>query len=212
MAMTDRAPNYGRHHIEHFLRKVEPFDAVMDLGAGWGYDLEIAQRVNPEARMIGLELAPSNLSVLKKKGIEALDVDLERDALPAGANIIIANHVLSQIKNTPWVLHEVSRILPVGGYFLVGVPNLASMQNRLRLALGKQPTVMRFLSTQFRGFTKQDILEGLETDFPGGYSLQGFAGDGFYPFSERWAKAFARLFPNAADNIYLLLRKDRDYN
>jgi hypothetical protein len=84
------------------------------------------------------------------------------------------------MKELFWIAHQVSRVLRVGGSFVIGVPNLASLHNRVLLALGRQPTSIRSASAHVRGFTKPDLAAFLGDCFPGGYRLDGLAGGNFY--------------------------------
>jgi hypothetical protein len=94
---------------------------------------------------------------------------------------------------------------------IIGVPNLASLHNRLLLLLGKQPTPIQTNSAHIRGFTKGDILKFVDSCFPGGYELKAFGGSNFYPFPPMIARPLARFFPTMAWGIFLLLEKQRDY-
>jgi hypothetical protein len=50
-----------------------------------------------------------------------------------------------------------------------------------------------------------------EKVFPGGYALEGFGGANFYPFPPVLARPLARILPNQAWTIFLLLKKIRPY-
>jgi hypothetical protein len=63
-----------------------------------------------------------------------------------------------------------------------------------------------------RGFTQQDLLNFLESCFPGVYLLKDFKGSNFYPFPPIIAKPLAKLLPNMAWGIFLLLEKKQIYN
>lgn len=208
----DRSLNYGRHHVRRFLEKAHPFKAVIDLGAGWGSDLHIAREVSSRARLIAVESWQPTVKRLKREGVEVRELDLERDRLPEDADAVIANQILEHTKDIFWIFHEVTRILPTGGHFIVGLPNLASLHNRVLLALGKQPTAIKSRSAHVRGFRKGDVLEVLEAAFPKGYALRDFGGSNFYPFPPGLARPLAAAFPKAAWGIFFLLRKEREYD
>jgi predicted SAM-dependent methyltransferase len=64
---------------------------------------------------------------LKSLGVSVFALNIERDALPfedGSVDIVIANQILEHTKELFWIFHQVSRVLPVGGQFIVGVPNL----------------------------------------------------------------------------------------
>lgn len=212
--MVDRYLNYGRENIAVFLKQVTPFRNIVDLGAGWGFDLAIAAEVCPSAKRYAIETYPPYIEKLKETN-EVLSLNLEKDPLPLedeSLDVVMSNQVLEHVKEIFWILHEASRVLRVGGHLIVGVPNLASYHNRLLLLLGMQPTVIQNHSAHLRGYTKHDILRSFELIFPGGYELKGFRGANFYPLPPMLAKPMAKMLPNGAWGIFLLLEKKRAYN
>lgn len=66
-----------------------------------------------------------------------MQLNIERDPLPfadESVDIFMANQVLEHCKEIFWIFSEVSRCLKPGGCFIIGVPNLAALHNRLLLA------------------------------------------------------------------------------
>ncbi|RMH28327.1 MAG: methyltransferase domain-containing protein [Planctomycetota bacterium] len=213
--MIDRSLNYGRASIGGFLRRIAPYENVLDLGAGHGDDLAIAQDMCPGCRRIAVENHPPYAHALRSSGIECHSLDIERDRLPfddKSISVVIANQVLEHIKDIFWVLHEVSRVLNQGGHFIIGVPNLASLHNRVLLAIGRQPTVIKTDSGHVRGFVLPDFVAFLEACFPGGYIVKQRRGANFYPLPPILAKPAARMFPSMAWGTMLLLVKCGTYN
>ncbi|MEO8626537.1 MAG: methyltransferase domain-containing protein [Betaproteobacteria bacterium] len=207
--------NYGRHLIGSFLESSRPFSQVVDLGAGHGTDLTIAKGVQPDAQFFGVEVYPPYALELQNAGFNVIAVDIERDALPfddGTIDIVIANQILEHTKDVFWIFHQVARTLRRGGSLILGVPNLASLHNRLLLALGNQPSPIKTASAHVRGFTKRDILSFTEQCFPGGFALRNFGGSNFYPFPSALARPLARALPNMAWGIFLRIEKVRDYN
>lgn len=211
----DRTLNYGRQHVQAFLDDASPFRRVLDLGAGTGADLELAKLASPSAERAAVEVHKPYAERLAASGIQVVKLNIERDSLPFDSNsidVVIANQVLEHTKEVFWIFHEVTRVLPVGGKFIVGVPNLASLHNRLLLAVGRQPSPIKTASAHVRGFTKCDLLGFLEEVFPSGYALVRFGGSNFYPFPPALAKPLARVFPSFAWGIFLMLEKQRHYS
>jgi len=212
--LVDRRLNYGRGNIATFLKKAAPFRNVVDLGAGSGADLDIAADICPEAKRYAVETYPPNVERLKLRH-EVLPLNLEVDTLPfedESIDVILSNQVMEHVKEIFWILHQASRSLRVGGYLIIGVPNLAAYHNRLLLLLGRQPSVIQNHSAHLRGYTRHDILRMFEMIFPGGYVLNGFLGANFYPFPAFLAKPLAKLLPNGAWGIFMLFKKTRTYN
>ncbi len=214
--VIDRSLNYGRHLISDFLNVANqrPMRIVLDIGAGGGNDLMLARAYNPSCELHAIEVYPEYQQVLKQKGIIVHSSNIERDTFPfpdESVDVVIANQILEHVKEIFWIFHETSRVLRVGGHFIIGVPNLASLHNRLLLALGKQPTCIQNHSAHVRGYTKSDLLKLLRICFADGYSLKRFGGSNFYPFPSFLAKPLASLLPNMAWGIFLLLKKERTY-
>lgn len=214
MICVDRSLNYGRHHIRRFLSSAEPVRTVLDLGAGQGDDLQLSRIVHPGAARHAIEVCPGYALKLNEDGVSVHTGNIERDALPfadGSVDVVIANQVLEHVKEIFWIFHEISRVLPVGGNLIVGVPNLAALHNRILLAIGRQPTPLKNNSAHIRGFTKADLLQFLESCFPGGYRLMQFGGSNFYPFPPFVAKPLAHMFPTMAWGIFFLFEKKREY-
>lgn len=211
--MVDRSLNYGRNIIEQFLKLALPYQTVLDLGGGCGSDLLLARKVNPDATLYAIEVHPEYIRKMAEKNITVYPRNIENDMFPfknESIEVVIVNQVLEHAKEVFWILHEISRILIIGGKLIIGVPNLASLHNRLLLALGFQPTSIKTSSAHIRGFTKGDILNFFQNCFPG-YQLKAFAGSNFYPFPPIIAIPLAKLFPTMAWGIFFLFEKKQRY-
>jgi SAM-dependent methyltransferase len=211
---VDPSLNYGRDVVTDLVRRCEGANSVLDIGAGGGGDLLNARAVAPAARLVAFDFLPESLQRLASLGVEAHRVDIERDRFPLAdesIDVIIANQVLEHSKEIFWVFHEMTRSLALGGHLVLGVPNLASLHNRLLLAAGRQPTCIRSASAHVRGFTKADLLDFTQSCFPGGFHLVHYAGSNFYPFPAGLAKPLARALPSLAVAHFFLLRKSLPY-
>jgi len=213
----DRSLNYGRHLIRDYLDSIGKgqIRTVVDLGAGKGDDLMLARDVNPNASLNAIESYRPYQEVLTSAGIQVHAGNIERDKFPfsdESVDVIIANQILEHVKEVFWILHEVSRTIAIGGHFIIGVPNLASLHNRVLLAFGCQPSAIQNRSAHVRGYTKGDIIDIMESCFPGGYELVRFGGSNFYPFPPLMAKPLAAAFPTMAWGIFLMLRKQKKYH
>ncbi|HMU84035.1 MAG TPA: class I SAM-dependent methyltransferase [Leptospiraceae bacterium] len=217
--------NYGREILrdwgaEHALKlasRDQPI-SVYDLGCGHGTDIvNIRQHASIQTtaafrwQLAGIENFSEYQKECKSLGIATHAVDLERDTYPgknASVDILIANQVLEHTKEIFWIFSEAVRLVRPGGKFLVGVPNLASLHNRLLLLFGEQPTAQQSLSAHVRGFTKPDFKKFAETG--GFFKLTEFRGSNFYPFPPGIARPLARMFPTLAWGAFFNLeRTDR---
>lgn len=214
--LIDRSLNYGRHQIERFFSEIakDNYKVVLDIGAGHGDDLLIAKKYYQKAELHGIELYDPYAEELRQLRINVHSINIESEKLPfadESIDVIIANQIMEHVKEVFWLLHEISRTLKIGGSLIIGVPNLASMHNRLLLLFGEQPSTIQNNSAHVRGYTKKDLLKLLNSCFPSGYELQLFGGSNFYPLPAFLAKPCAKLFPNAAWSIFLLIKKVKTY-
>jgi hypothetical protein len=127
-------------------------------------------------------------------------------------DLVITNQVMEHVKDIFWKLHNVSKVLKVGGHLIIGVPNLASLHNRVLLAFGRQPTSIGNHSAHIRGYTRQDMVRLFSLACPAGYELVDCRGGGFYPFGPLFAIPLAKLFPSNAVGMFLLFRKIKEYD
>lgn len=214
--MIDKQLNYGRDQIIQLAKSIDtPVYRILDIGAGQGSDLLGLKGIFPNASLVGIESYAPNIEFLKSKNIEVVSMDMERDRLPfddESFDLIVTNQFLEHAKEIFWIMHETSRLLKVGGHIIVGVPNLASLHNRLLLLFGRQPTCIQNASAHIRGFTKSDFSNFLNSIFPRGYLFKAFRGSNFYPFPPAIAVPLSKLLPNFAWGISMLYTKSGPYN
>jgi hypothetical protein len=222
--MIDRSLNYGRHQIARFVQNnrsiwvlitAKPTSRVLDLGAGHGTDLTTARRVLPESQLIAVESWPPYVEELKSLSVGICAPHRARCLTLRGW---IGRHCHRQSNTGTYqrvfldIPSGLQGVLPVGGQFIVGVPNRASLHNRILLACGRQPSSLKSASAHVRGFTRADLLHFVQSCFPNGFELDRFGGGNFYPFPPFLAKPLARMFPNLAWGIFLSLRKKIPYH
>ena len=213
--MIDRTLNYGRHLIQKFLVDAMPFQNALDLGPGAGNDLLLARKVNPSVELYGIEASKEYIQNLKDLNINLYNLNIEKENLPfpnESIDVILMNQILEHTKEVFWIFHEVTRVLKQKGNLILGVPNLASLHNRLLLALGIQPSPIKTNSAHVRGFTKGDVVRFVQSCFPEGYRIAGYGGSNFYPFPGFLAKRLAKAFPSMAWGIFFRFEKQRVYS
>ncbi len=212
---VDHAETYGPHVIDAMVSRIPRVDIAVDLGAGSGRDLETVRKHHPNAQVVAVETSTVYAAALQKRLPDVRILDIERDDLPFNdgtVDLIIANQVLEHTKEVFWIFHEVSRTLRIGGHFIFGVPNVASLHNRMLLLFGVHPTQHKLCSAHVRPFSKADLCKFVDACFPDGYLLKAFAGSQFYPFPKRIARALANMFPTGAFSIFFQLEKMREYD
>jgi len=112
-------------------------------------------------------------------------VDVEAAAFPAADgdfDLVIWNRDLVTVKNLGPALREVRRVLRPGGVFVVAVPNLAALHNRLLLLAGRQPTTLHIGNgDHVRGFATRPMTGFLTRDLD--FELLRVTGVGLAPVS-----------------------------
>jgi SAM-dependent methyltransferase len=207
--------NYGREIVRAWARAAlsQAGDSrdlrVLDVGCGPGADLvSIRAATTQPLELVGIESHPLWAATAESNGIDVFPLDVEREALPLddrSVDFAIANQVLEHTKDVFWIVSEVHRVLRPGGHFCIGVPNLASLHNRLLLLLGEQPSSIEVVGPHVRGFTLRGLRRFLE--FSGHFRVEAVAGGNFYPLPRPAALRVARLWPSAAVSIFVLVRK-----
>lgn len=196
--------------IEKALGKIRVHDPVLlDVGCWDGeFTTQCAAAVGAK-RTLGVEVYAEPATAAKARGIEVSVRDLEVEPLPwpdASVDVIICNQVLEHLKNIWLPMSEMHRVLRPGGHAILSVPNLASLHNRVLLALGRQPTSIRVFGPHVRGYTWSEFRRFVEKG--GAYSTQMTSGAGFYPVPSPWSAPLSALWKGASHTIILLARKE----
>ncbi|MDR1489859.1 MAG: class I SAM-dependent methyltransferase [Desulfovibrio sp.] len=214
LKFVDHNETYGLCVIKGYLERISSVESAVDLGAGIGRDLGFIKTKFPDASLYAVECMHDNITSLENKGIKTYPINIEAGILPfqdESIDLFICNQILEHTKELFFILHEITRSLKIGGILIVGVPNVASLHNRIGLLFGKHPTQAKACSAHIRCFSKNDFLLFLQECFPKGYSLNSFDGSQFYPFPRFLSRPLARLFPSMAFSIFFLLQKTKEY-
>jgi ubiquinone/menaquinone biosynthesis C-methylase UbiE len=207
LKIVDQKQNMGRHLIKKFTSNIY-YEKVLDLGAGNGDDLLAIRNNNENAQLFAIENYKPCIKELENRNIKYFSLNLENQKLPFGDNemdLIIANQILEHTKEIFWIFHEISRVLKPGGYFLVGVPNLASLHNRILLLMGKQPSCIYPESAHVRGYTKEGLQRFAKI---GKLKIIKTGGSNFYPFPPKIAMILSKVFPSLSVGMFILFQKD----
>ncbi len=213
MKFVNHIETYGRHILYSFSKNLTITKCV-DLGCGKGDDLQIIKR-NSNAHLTGVDFNDYNYEVLKTNGIESFSIDIEKQKLPFENNsvdFVIANQVLEHTKEIFWINHEIFRILEIGGYLYIGVPNALAFHNRILGLIGFHPTCSKIISAHVRSFSKRDTIRFYKTISKDFTKLVKFKGSQFYPFPKFISRILSRIFPASAGSIFFLIQKTSEYN
>jgi SAM-dependent methyltransferase len=208
--------NYGREIVSDWVvgycSALEGKPHLLDLGVGTAADLlNIRGKLARDMALFGVDSYKPNIARASELDITAALLDIENDALPFADeyfDVVIANQILEHTKEIFFIFSEVSRVLKKGGIFVIGVPNLASLHNRIALLFGLQPPCIEILGPHVRGFTRASMCTFAECD--GFFVVENFAGSNFYPFPPLVSGFLARSLPNlAVGSFYLLKRTEK---
>jgi ubiquinone/menaquinone biosynthesis C-methylase UbiE len=213
--MKSNALNYGRRIIIDWLSQIlgpdykSPF-SILDIGMGPGDDLKNMRTSFPSKAfsLFGIDCLDHNVELAFKESIKAYKLNIESHPFPLGdasVDLVIANQVVEHTKEIFWIFSEISRVLKPNGYLIVGVPNLASLHNRLLLLFGQQPTCIEILGPHVRGITKPSFMRFIES---GEYfSFVSWKGSNMYPFPKCLSGILCRIFPGFSASIFFLIRR-----
>ena len=184
---------------------------MVDIGCGdgsravcWSEALGI-----PKDRVAGCDAHRPYVDA-SSKHFDCACVNIEWQPLPfetEGVDLVVCNQVLEHVKNLYFVLDEIYRVVKTGKCVLISVPNLGSLHNRFLLALGRQPTCIRYLraTEHIRGFTCDEFAEIVTAT--SSFEVVAAKGSGFYPFVPPVSGVLSGVWRNASVFTILLLRK-----
>ncbi len=156
----------------------------------------------------GIEVFETQARAAEARGIEVARADLENDRFPwrdGHVDAIVCNQVFEHLKNVWLPISEIYRVLAPGGRLILSVPNLASLHNRVLMALGRQPTSIRTFGPHVRGYTFGEIRDFVAHG--GKLQVERVRGVGFYPLPAGAAVPLTRLWPGASHTTIVVARK-----
>ncbi|MCX5723565.1 MAG: class I SAM-dependent methyltransferase [Nitrospirae bacterium] len=193
------------------LGHIDQAGSLLDVGCGDGSrTLLYAQKVGVVAdHVLGIEQDVQYVEQAQER-FPVARVDLEREPFPFAdhaVDVIVCNQVLEHLKNIFLPLREMARVVTVGGHLLIGIPNLAAIQNRLLLLVGRQPMCNVIVGPHVRCFTTNDFAEFLQRNKD--FELVAVTGATLYPFPYPMVKYGAAYFPALSSYAFYLLKKVR---
>jgi len=215
---SDKNLNYGRSQIF----KMAPQDntnnvKILDVGCGLGFDLLSLSKKYKNTELYGIDFFEKKLGKSSKKVVNAniKFCDIENECFPfkdESFDIVLINQVLEHCKNIHHIISEIIRITNIKGSFIIGVPNIAALHNRILLFSGMQPSCIQLDSGHVRGFTSKSLEKFVYKIGSGSVKLNKMRGANFYPFPPLLAEFFAEFMPNFAVSIFLRFDKFKFYD
>jgi len=179
-------------HLDDFktkwskLKKFIPQESgitILDFGCGAGQILKEIQKINPRAKLIGLDVSEKALGEAKKElpGAEFYGIN-DGEKVPVSDNsvdFIFSSEVIEHIYDTENAVSEVNRILKPGGKLLLTTPYHGFIKNLIILLSGKFDSHFNPTGPHVRFFSKR-TLSNLLKKF--GFKIEklGYYGR-FYP-------------------------------
>ena len=127
-----------RRDLELVASLVPSGSRVLDLGCGDGELLELLRETR-RCTGYGIEIADANVLACAKRGVNVIQLDLERGLAlfeDQSFDVVLQLDTLQNLKNVENMLRETARVGRIG---IVSFPNFAHWPNRLRVATGRMP-------------------------------------------------------------------------
>ena len=150
--MNDARTDYAEHRVDLresrirkllYLLEAETPGRLLDVGCAGG---ELAALLATRGwRVQGAEAEATLVEAARARGVATRVVDLDRAPLPwadGAFDAVVAAEIIEHVIDTDHVLGEIARVLRPDGAFVITTPNLASLENRVRLLLGRYPMWM----------------------------------------------------------------------
>ncbi|MBR9677240.1 class I SAM-dependent methyltransferase [Candidatus Woesearchaeota archaeon] len=140
---------------------------VLDIGCSKGMLLEMLKTKGNHIGF-GIDISPTQVKIVKKKGFNTECLDLNKDKLPYQNNYfdyIFATELLEHLFNPMMLFKEIKRVLKPQGLFLITAPNdLGRINKRLKILFGN-PVLCNINSGHIRFFTYNYFKQILEENF-----------------------------------------------
>ncbi|MCL5411599.1 MAG: class I SAM-dependent methyltransferase [Patescibacteria group bacterium] len=165
----------------------------------------------------GLEISNQKVAEAKKKGVNCQVGDVSEE-LPFKDNTfkaIIAGEIIEHLVDTDAFIKELHRILKKDGVVIITTPNLASLENRVRLLFGKYPRWVDYKIESYghvRSYTPKALKRHLTDN---GFKVEAHTGNFIPPLSQEigddvkwpWLAKTGKIFPSLAMDIIMKARK-----
>lgn len=133
---------------------------ILDVGCGFGHLCLAIKRLGYNVIAVDMSIEKFG-DRLRKHGIITLRCDVENEPLPFDSenfNCVLFTEVIEHLdpRKLQFALSEIHRVLKAGGTLLLTTPNQASLQNGIRLLLGRK---ILFSPNHVREYVLQELVE-----------------------------------------------------
>jgi methionine biosynthesis protein MetW len=156
----DRRPGVLHRHV-WVAHRIPAGASVLDIGCGDGAFLRYLRQKNPEARIVGADVAETAVVEIRKLGIECFhisgDVPLA-DQLSSGWDAVVLMEVIEHVHDAEGLMRQVMAMNPAR--ILVTLPNVGFLIHRIRLAFGGRfpvTTIIYHMKEHIRFWTVKDF-------------------------------------------------------
>jgi len=154
---TEYSPFYREHYlslkkiVDRVLRKIPRGSSVADLGCGTGFWSRYLEDLG--YTVVGVDISPRSIYVLKTRGLEGLVSDARLAPLRGGAFDLAVSlgSVVNHIEELGLFMRSVNRILRRGGYFVFDFDTAHSIDNLYEILIFNRSS-RRYIASLLRSF------------------------------------------------------------
>ena len=170
--------------------------SVLDIGCSAG---EISSfLLDGKRKVYGIDISQEKINKASVKGIITKVADISK-GLPyedKTFDVVLAAEIIEHLIDTDYFLAEIHRVLKDDGKLVITTPNLANLENRLRLLIGRYPIFVDYTSrsvNHLRVYTGRALIKQLTER---GFKVEYYTGSFVPPISYiRLKKVSSLLMP-----------------
>lgn len=115
---------------------------LLDIGCGDGSLSLLLKEAVGATEIYGIEISPEATEIAKRKGVNAICMDIDYSDFPFDSNFfdaVFCGELIEHLLDPDHLLEEIYRVLKPTGCCIFSTPNVASWHCRLHLLMGYQP-------------------------------------------------------------------------
>lgn len=136
---------------------------VLDIGTGSGEFLRYLRSQRPGCEIVGADWSEKARELVRAEGFEATSIDLDRDDLPTGFDVITAFEIVEHIPEAERALQKLCAA--AGQQVIISMPNVGYIDSRIRLGLfGRFPNTncVYHVKEHVRHWTPRDFRDTVD--------------------------------------------------